>query len=395
MQDLATSPRIGGDITSSCSDRSRRKLANFIMFFEGGNYSNYNCGDNTIVSQMFGKSEIIVSDTKIVNSGFVLLPPNKSVDCCRRGANLTPTRSIATAQSLGKPLSMTTVHLGVAPKPAPRKSLANQHVSQSTEFSPVSVDQTTNRVATLKRELFSAREQSAKFQKISSKNPTKELTLMNRFDNKIIQRQHNRNLAHLDHRSQKLDYRKIAPTSQHNELDTQHPVPRITNEEDTNDMSSDDDDDGETTEDSIDTKLDKPKPGKLDLRQFDNITTAIGKLNVTPSSSSPTPNIVTSTPPITTATSSSSKHQSDSLAPNARRLNNLRQNHGRAVAPPKLPTNMLFKNPLHRSGPNEITNQSQKAQYNDDDSAIDFTQSPIAKRLLKHSKDHKGKSQCN
>lgn len=47
------------------------------------------------------------------------------------------------------------------------------------------------------------------------------------------------------------------------------------------------------TEDSTD-KNSKPKPGKLDLRQFDNITNAIGKLNV---QSKKTPELVNLTQP--------------------------------------------------------------------------------------------------
>lgn len=171
-------------------------------------------------------------------------------------------------------------------------------------------------------------------------------------------------------------------------------------EDDVDETSTDDD--GDTTEDSTDNRLDiKPKPGKLDLRQFDNISTAIGKLNVTPSSSAiPNPAagalITNSSKPTTSvskSTNSSTKHLSETniSAPTSsrRRSNNPRQNHGRAVAPPKLPTNLLY-NPIHRSG-NELSSHNRRTQYNDDESAIDLNQSPIAQRVLKHSRDHKGR----
>jgi hypothetical protein len=158
-----------------------------------------------------------------------------------------------------------------------------------------------------------------------------------------------------------------------------------------------------TTEDSIDDRPDRPrKPGKLDLRQFDNITTAIGKLSVQSASASPTSiaTISYATSPLIVNVSSSARasnksstiskqSSTDTQTPNSRRLNNLR--HGRrAVAPPKLPTNLLYKDSPDQSGDNEKSSQNRMAQSNEQDDVIDFSQSPIAQRLLKHSKDYKG-----
>lgn len=80
-----------------------------------------------------------------------------------------------------------------------------------------------------------------------------------------------------------------------------------------------------------------------------------------------------------------------------KRIQNPRQNHGRAVAPPQLPSDS-------GSGPcssmidridgdlNEEAHPSHDVvtQLANDESGIDFSQSPIAQRLLKQYKDHKG-----
>lgn len=83
-------------------------------------------------------------------------------------------------------------------------------------------------------------------------------------------------------------------------------------------------------------------------------------------------------------------------------VNSSRQNHGKAVAPPQLPSSALSgsTNRLMASA-NESSSGANGGetpfgigetakQLADEDSAIDFSQSPIAQRLLKHSKDHKG-----
>lgn len=377
--------------------------------------------------------------------------------------------------------TMTTVAVELSvtrPKPAPRRSLVQQSQPNQTtttmaretkscqllqssiksENENESVNENyiergvvlsnNNRVATLKHELFSQAVSKNKFQKIVTaavKANQKELSLMNRPEFKIIQQLCSSppvgaNLHHHHHqKSSSGDHHRkvvVAPTTiiSDNHLRTkrdnihQHQVTSVPHH-----LVADDDvehdgggaqdasteDDGETTEDSTDNKLSNkpPKPGKLDLRQFDNITTAIGKLTVTPSTSaaSPTPlnSTATSAAPASKSSKSSAVKQQQQLqnenqqAPpsqsGGRRINNLRQNHGRAVAPPKLPSNLLFKNSLSRNAtttneqPTTSQSNSKSKQNsnsnnnNDNESAIDFSQSPIAQRLLKHSKDHKGK----
>lgn len=95
----------------------------------------------------------------------------------------------------------------------------------------------------------------------------------------------------------------------------------------------------------------------------------------------------------------------------SKRITNPRQNHGIAVAPPQLPLSCtvtataatstinqkleeesagsssdLAAAPVQQSMVKEIAVQHSQI----DESAIDFSQSPIAQRLLKHSKDYKG-----
>lgn len=97
---------------------------------------------------------------------------------------------------------------------------------------------------------------------------------------------------------------------------------------------------------------------------------------------------------ITTLASSSSGSTTSTNATGAKRINNPRQNHGRAVAPPQLPP-VLSSSPgsVTRSDNTDhlqpITNDS-VSQLVGDDNVVDFSQSPIAQRLLKQSKDYKG-----
>lgn len=102
----------------------------------------------------------------------------------------------------------------------------------------------------------------------------------------------------------------------------------------------------------------------------------------------------TPSPAITTFATSTSGGSTSVNATGAKRINNLRQNHGRAVAPPQLPTEMSSSpGSIIRSDNIEhiqpITNDS-VSQIMGDDNVVDFSQSPIARRLLKQSKDYKG-----
>lgn len=86
-----------------------------------------------------------------------------------------------------------------------------------------------------------------------------------------------------------------------------------------------------------------------------------------------------------------------STAAGPKRIQHPRQNHGRAVAPPQLPSDLgsgpansladRLDGDLHEEAPpsNETV-----LQLANDESGIDFSQSPIAQRLLKQYKDHKG-----
>lgn len=98
----------------------------------------------------------------------------------------------------------------------------------------------------------------------------------------------------------------------------------------------------------------------------------------------------TSTSPPVASTVQSSKSNTVKSSLGTRRLigNNLRQNHGRAVAPPQAPTASpsLADNSFSETVQNEIVKQ-----LSVEESGIDLNQSPIAQRLLQHSKDHKGR----
>lgn len=103
-----------------------------------------------------------------------------------------------------------------------------------------------------------------------------------------------------------------------------------------------------------------------------------------------------SSPAITTFAASAGS--SGSAPTGAKRINNPRQNHGRAVAPPQLPVE-LSSSP---SSAMRSDNIEQILPTNDsilhlmgDDNVVDFSQSPIAQRLLKQSKDYKGSLATN
>lgn len=91
---------------------------------------------------------------------------------------------------------------------------------------------------------------------------------------------------------------------------------------------------------------------------------------------------------------------SGSASTSAKRINNPRQNHGRAVAPPQLPPTSGSASSNDHA---KITASSEQlSSYNDlnkqlsitksvDDDSFDPNQSPIAQRLLQYSKDYKGR----
>jgi len=84
-----------------------------------------------------------------------------------------------------------------------------------------------------------------------------------------------------------------------------------------------------------------------------------------------------------------------STASASKRINNPRQNHGRAVAPPQLPGGLLIdmKSRLDREPTvsDRLACES-SAQTSGEDGFNNFSQSPITQRFLKHSKNHIGKS---
>jgi len=189
---------------------------------------------------------------------------------------------------------------------------------------------------------------------------------------------------------------------------------------------------------------DRPKPGRLDLTQFDNITSAIAKLKIQPqlsnrpdktadkTSSRFSPWKLTKEQTNIQKLSEEEKKGSDdrntALTSNSRRqLQISRKNHGRPVAPPRLPAST----PLASSAPNastiekpsafiinpnldsainqfdqtdrrdlkisknrsdalELNRKLQKGTWNDE-SSVDLSQSPLGQRLLRYSRGLKGK----
>lgn len=465
MQDLVPAPAINNAGGVHCLDNHQdhqNKLANFIMFFENSQYGRYSC-DSSVVSKVFDKRSTATTTTLVNkrlngNNDFVVLrsslvsPSTKS----RRDGN-SLSRSIVETTATPSPTTMsapttnscrldisslTTPLIDVEsnqrssnivepPRPAPRMSLLQAN-TQSDSFKSDQV--TKSRVATLKRDIFSVKLQTPE---ITSKNQHKlpnisnqsQLTskLKSQMFNPLTATTKNSDSHHVKRHE---PARKLPPTpsEHHGQQLSRHDIHRMAPSiaDGSNELSSDNDDDddeedagtdngdaGESDgEDYLGTtaeSADKPrKPGKLDLRQFDNITTAIGKLNVQPLSASPTSNATisqTTSPPSTHVFGSSRASSSKSgpaiseqqpnsgtqTSANSRKLSNLR--HGRAVAPPKLPTNSLLNNSsLCRSSRNdENSSQNRMAQSNDDESAIDSSRSPIAQRLFKLTKDHKGR----
>lgn len=255
------------------------------------------------------------------------------------------------SESITTNASMTTV----APRPAPRKSISQQVASLSQFDIQANSDE---------EGAVSVRARVSKFRQLLAENHQEKIILM-----------HSTPIAPRNLKSNPPFLRSGVYCNKQEESCPMQ-TSTFNNEDEANESSSDCD-----TGDSNENKQDRPKPGRLDLRQFDNITTAIGKLKVQQ------PRAVTPT-----AQSTSSK-STDKTNPNARRLNNPRQKQGRAVAPPQLPSNLMFKSSAERfNAESAAAKQGGKPSRRDEDeSAIDFNQSPIASRLLKSSKNHKGR----
>lgn len=115
------------------------------------------------------------------------------------------------------------------------------------------------------------------------------------------------------------------------------------------------------------------------------VTSTSSTLNYTPTTAA---TLSTTTTPSVTATSTAGALNGP------KRLSNPRQNHGRAVAPPQLPDSMRIT-ATASSSKNRLDSERPSydviAQLSGDDGAIDFSQSPIAQRLLRHTKDYKGR----
>lgn len=95
-----------------------------------------------------------------------------------------------------------------------------------------------------------------------------------------------------------------------------------------------------------------------------------------PRSSQSGTSVASKAPEMSIASSSvATKTTPSSTSATGKRVTNPRQNHGRAVAPPQLPGGHLEDKPINRS----------------EELGVDFSQSPIAQRLLKYSKDYKGR----
>lgn len=323
------------------------------------------------------------------------------------------------------------------------------------------------------RSILSVRLQASKFQRIShgdqqdipslinkSANLTAPTSDTYRSQSNQLRTSSNRNdNATLYTGSRKLDQMVLLPlnlgdTSEkfrnHSKFDDgcemEAPIKEDTVEHDLSpDSCSSDDEDIQYNEDSADdlkivkfnNNNDRPKPGRLDLRQFDNITSAIAKLNVNPQPTPPLKTPVNSLKaPKPTSSSLWRSNQStdrkvaefqvnvesEASAPSSRRpLQNPRKNHGRPVAPPRLPTNLVVSSsapsssmtgsslaastrivkPIENQPPVAMSRKAVQAGRRSargssgDEAVIDFSQSPIAQRLLRHAEDQKGKCQSS
>lgn len=296
--------------------------------------------------------------------------------------------------------SMTTSQFaGSPPRPAPRKSLArNENYFSNNNNNNTSTINSEKRNSIKMEEKFSlVKLHASKFQRALIENNIEQSQNTKLIKYRIKPTHTSTNYTntltkfktgfgqHKNAENSKKESDEVLASSRQQVVNT-------SGDDELDDSSTDD------TEDSADNANRPPKPGRLDLRQFDNITTAIGKLNVSTAATT----ITTSSSPLvssshtTNPTSSMNiKSSIETTTPNnnnnARRLQkNPRQNHGRAVAPPKLPPT---SNLLEADNNDKMPANDQVAQLSnqEDNSAIDFSQSPIAQRLLKHSKDHKGK----
>lgn len=137
------------------------------------------------------------------------------------------------------------------------------------------------------------------------------------------------------------------------------------------------------------TNIEPPKPAPRTSHSSN------AKKSISPTPTPATATTTTSTFSVANATSPSITTTSAISASltGPKRLCNPRQNHGRAVAPPQLPESMRVE-PVAMSSKrldSERPSYEVIAQLTGDDGAIDYSQSPIAQRLLGHTKDYKGR----
>lgn len=112
-----------------------------------------------------------------------------------------------------------------------------------------------------------------------------------------------------------------------------------------------------------------------------------------PRSAQPSSSVAAKVPTVGTTTSSATTKTTPSLSSNpsaaGKRITNPRQNHGRAVAPPQLPGSHL---PSGSSiDATKIVADRSIHQISTEEHRTDFSQSPIAQRVLNYSKDYKGR----
>lgn len=91
------------------------------------------------------------------------------------------------------------------------------------------------------------------------------------------------------------------------------------------------------------------------------------------------------------ATTSSASNVAAGSVLSTKRVSNHRQNHGRAVAPPQLPDDIRLTTSSKSRVDSERPSHAVISKISGDDGSVDFSQSPIAQRLLRHTKDYKGR----
>lgn len=129
-----------------------------------------------------------------------------------------------------------------------------------------------------------------------------------------------------------------------------------------------------------------PKPAPRSSQPVVGSATAKAPVTSTASHS-----LATKTPPSLTSTTSVAA---------GKRITNMRQNHGRAVAPPQLPGGLLSggisvqAHEVDAAKGIDANSIGHQVRVNEQQT-VDFSQSPIAQRLMKYSKDYKGSYPTN